>query len=154
MNGVNRPGRDAPQAGNQGQQGEGQALYRGVFALPEKVNIRRPPEREYDDGNAILEKHELCAALDLEVQLAMLHAFDTANLGSHGQGGFIATRSHLDSQARFCAAMSAKHFLLRLLGVIVWHRRTLVAGRVGRREASCTVFITTRRPASPPRPAA
>src|SRR5260370_32826490 len=110
--------------------------------MPEKVNIRRPPEREYDDGNAILEKHELCAALDLEVQLAMLYAFDTANLGSHGQGGFIATRSHLDSQARFCAAMAAKHFRLRLLGVIVWDRRTLVAGRVVRREASCKVFIT------------
>jgi hypothetical protein len=32
------------------------------------------------------EKHELCAALDLKIQLTELHALDAANLGGHVQG--------------------------------------------------------------------
>ena len=113
LNGVNRSPRDAPPTGNQRQQREREALYHWVFTLPEKVNIGRPPEREDDDGDAVLEKDELRPSLNLEVQLAVLHAFDAANLGSHSGEYSIATRSQLPRQARFshlltrCAAPPA-----------------------------------------------
>src|SRR5260370_847659 len=92
LNGINRPPRDAPPACHQRQQGEGKAFYHSALALAEKVNIAGTPEREDDYGNAILEQHELCPALDLKIQFTMLHAFDTANLGSHGLVDSIATR--------------------------------------------------------------
>src|SRR2546430_274733 len=66
LNGVNRSPRDAPPTGNQRQQREREALYHWVFTLPEKVNIGRPPEREDDDGDAVLEKDELRPSLNLE----------------------------------------------------------------------------------------
>jgi hypothetical protein len=64
------------------------------------MNIRRTPERYDDHGNAILKNDKLRSALELEIQLAVLHAFDAADLRRHSQESLIATRRHLHSQAK------------------------------------------------------
>src|SRR5215472_10171610 len=85
LNGVNRSPGNAPPACHQREQRERQAFAHRAFALPQEINVRRPAKGHHDDRDAILEQDELSSALDLELQLAVLHPLDTANLGRHGR---------------------------------------------------------------------
>src|SRR6266404_1105298 len=89
LNCVNRPPRNAPPSRHQREQRERQALHHCIFTLANKINIRRTTERQNDHGNAVLKEHELRSALELELQLAMLHSFDALNFRCHGSTGLL-----------------------------------------------------------------